>query len=146
MILSSLGARSIPTGAALLALAVTVPAQQFQEAPGAFPGPDRYSEGVECADVDRDGDLDVFVADGPNFSMAGTPRQNVLLRNARAETGSFSLVDESVMRLGTSLSNAKMVFTGDVDGDGWVDAMYASMMRVGSSLSLSFHTPSLVFV
>ncbi len=120
--------RRVFTGSAALfaVLSVDSLAQQFQYVPGMVPGPNMYTEGVECADVDHDGDLDVFFADGGNFSFAGPPSQNVLQINKLIENGSLSLVDESVARLGVSLSNAKMVFTGDVDGDGWVDAMYAN--------------------
>jgi len=112
--------------AAFCALSGNTLAQQFQYQPGLMPSATEYTEGVECADVDRDGDLDVFLADGGNFSFPGPPDQNVLLINKLIENGSLSLADESVTRLGVSLSNAKMVFTGDVDSDGWVDAMYAN--------------------
>jgi plastocyanin len=101
-------------------------AQQFQGVTS-FPGTGYYSEGLECADVDQDGDLDVFVADGDGFSTAGTQRQSHLYINKLVETATpWTLVDESVARLGTHISNAKGVTTGDVNGDGWVDALYAN--------------------
>jgi plastocyanin len=111
-----------------LVLAAPAPAraQQFQHQVGAIPGTARWSEGVECADVDKDGDLDIFFADGDGFSSAGTKRQNVLVVNKWIETGTFTFADESVARLGANVSNAKGVTTADVDGDGWVDALYCN--------------------
>ncbi len=113
-------------------LLVLVPhsfAQQFQRQPGWIPGPPRWSEGVEAADVDGDGDLDLFFADGEGFSSAGIKRQNVLVINQLRETGPGVFTDESVARLGTHVSNAKGVITGDVDGDGWVDALFLNAFQ-----------------
>ncbi len=104
-------------------LAASASAQQFQMATN-FPGTATWSEGVECADVDQDGDLDIFVADGDGFATAGTARQNRLWINQTAQGTPYGLVDESLTRLGTHTSHAKGVTTGDVDGNGWVDALY----------------------
>ena len=109
-----------------LLLARSAQAQQFQQATN-FPGPLSWCEGVECADVDHDGDLDVFFAEGDGFSSAGTKRQNILLVNKLIEQSTpWVFADESVARLGAHISNAKGVTTGDVNGDGWVDALYAN--------------------
>ena len=110
---------------ACLAASRAADAQQFQQST-AFPGPARWAEGVECADVDHDGDLDVFFAEGDGFNTAGTKRQNVLIVNKRIEIGAWSFADESIARLGVHVSNAKGVATGDVNGDGWVDAVFAN--------------------
>lgn len=107
-------------------LAPSAAAQQFQHQVGLLPGTARWSEGVECADVDNDGDLDVMFADGDGFSSAGTKRQNVLLINQFVPNGALSFTDASVARLGVRVSNAKMVISGDVNGDGWVDLLYAN--------------------
>ena len=109
-----------------LLLARSAPAQQFQQAT-LFPGPVNWTEGVECADVDHDGDLDVFFAEGDGFSSAGTKRQNILLINKLIEQSTpWVFADESIARLGAHVSNAKGVTTGDVNGDGWVDALFAN--------------------
>ena len=119
---------SSPLAAALLvatSLATPAAAQQyFAEQVGMLPGPARYSEGVEACDVDKDGDLDLFVADGDGFSAPGTKFQNVLLINKKVETGTLSFVDESTTRLGVHVSYAKSVCTGDVNGDGWPDVLF----------------------
>src|SRR5262245_47629155 len=89
----------------LVALASTASAQQFQYQAGMIPGTARWTEGVEAADVDNDGDLDLFFADGEGLSSAGTQRQNVLEINKKIETGILSFADESVARLGVHTSN-----------------------------------------
>jgi plastocyanin len=109
-----------------LYLAPGASAQQFQQATN-FPGPNNWCEGVECADVDNDGDLDVFFAEGDGFSSAGPKRQNILLINKLIEQGTpWVFADESVARLGVHISNAKGVTTGDVNGDGWVDVLFVN--------------------
>jgi plastocyanin len=120
--LRSLRARS----AAALLLASPAVAQQFSIQTGAFSGTARWTEGVECADIDNDGDLDVFFAEGDGFSSAGSARQNKLYRNMLVENGSLSFTDVSLTRLGTHLSNAKAVVTADVNGDGFVDALFVN--------------------
>lgn len=107
-----------------LPLASTAQAQQFVYS-DVIPGPNRWTEGVAAADIDGDGDADLFFADGEDYSSPGPKRQNRLVVN-RLELGPGQFDDESVLRLGTSESHAKMVFTGDIDGDGWVDACFAN--------------------
>jgi plastocyanin len=125
--MSILSARLLPaTALSLSLLASLAPAQQFQYQAGLIPGTARWTEGLESADVDNDGDLDVFFAEGEGFTSAGTKRQNTLVINQFIENGSLSFTNESVARLGTHLSNAKGVATGDIDGDGWVDAVFAN--------------------
>ncbi|MFO1009784.1 MAG: FG-GAP-like repeat-containing protein [Planctomycetota bacterium] len=117
--------RAVSSASIVVAFALPAAAQQFTTVTN-FPGTARWSEGVECADVDHDGDLDIFVADGEGFASAGLARQNVLVINKLVEVGAWTLADESVARLGTHTSIAKGVATGDVNGDGWVDALYAN--------------------
>ena len=99
-------------------------AQQFQYQPGLIPGTPRWTEGVEAADVDQDGDFDLFFAEGEGFSSAGAKRQNVLVINQMVPSGVLSFTEESVARLGVHVANSKMVTTADVNGDGWVDALF----------------------
>ncbi len=117
--------------ATLVAFSALAGAQQFQLQPGAIPGPNRWTEGVECVDVDHDGDLDILFADGEGFSGAGTQRQNTLIINQTAQGSPGVYTDESVARFGANVSNAKGVSTADVDGDGWEDVMFANAFNTG---------------
>ena len=109
----------------LLAFASATGAQQFTQSPGAIPGVARWSEGVEASDVDRDGDHDLFFADGEGFSSPGTQRQNTLVINElEISAGQFS--NESVERLGVHVSHARGVASADIDADGWLDALYSN--------------------
>ena len=100
-------------------------AQQFDHQVGAIPGTPRWTEGVEAADVDNDGDLDLFFADGDGFTTPGTKRQNKLVMNM-LEVSAGTFADESVARLGLHSSNAKMAITGDIQDDGFIDAMFCN--------------------
>ena len=98
-------------------------AQQFTSG-GPLPGGAVWTEGVEAADVDLDGDLDLFFANGEGTALPGTERANQLIVN-RLEIAPFDFADESAARLGTATSHSRDVAAGDVDGDGWIDAVFA---------------------
>jgi hypothetical protein len=85
----------------------------------------RWSEGVAAADVENDGDLDLFFADGPAFDRPGQKLQNQLEIN-RLDEAVRAFSNESVLRLGRHASHAKMVVTGDIDGDGFQDALFCN--------------------
>lgn len=108
-----------------LVLASPALAQQFTHSPGLIPGSAVWSEGVECADVDNDGDLDIFFADGEGFSSPGTQRVNRLVMNL-LEGQPLRFVDQTTTRLGSELTHGRGVTTGDIDSDGWVDALFAN--------------------
>ncbi|QDU69223.1 FG-GAP repeat domain-containing protein [Engelhardtia mirabilis] len=116
--------RALTTVSALAAFASPGLAQQFQWTAGTIPGTPRWTEGVEAADVDNDGDLDLFFADGDGFSSASTQRLNRLVIN-QLEIAAGQFNDQSNMRLGGT-SNAKMAVAADVDADGWVDCLFAN--------------------
>jgi len=119
--------RSLVATALGVALTSTLAsAQQFQYQAGLIPGTPRWTEGTEAADVDNDGDFDLFFAEGDGFSGPGAQRQNVLVINQYVGSGTLSFTNESLARLGTNLSHARGVATGDIDGDGWIDALFAN--------------------
>jgi len=117
-------AGALAAGAALLASSAA--AQQFSQLTGALPGPNRWSEGVTAADVDLDGDLDLFFANGDGFASPGTKRQNTLIINRLVEQGPNIYADESVARLGIRASHAKLPVVGDVNGDGYPDVLFVN--------------------
>jgi FG-GAP-like repeat len=113
----------LPIGALAL-LASPTYAQQFvftQSLPGGL----QWTEGVEAADVDQDGDLDFFTANGEGLYNPSTKLRTGLIIN-RFEIAPLNFRDESLTRLGTKVSNGKNVNTADVDGDGWVDALISN--------------------
>ncbi len=118
--------RQLLTLGTVVLVALPAAAQQFVANTSAIPGTPRWSEGIEAADVDNDGDLDFFIADGDGFQSPGTKRQNKLIINNFIPSGVPSFTDDSVARLGSLNSHAKGVATGDVNGDGWVDALYCN--------------------
>jgi len=110
-----------------LLLVSSAAAQQFVYQGSAYlPGNPRWTEGVECADIDNDGDLDIFFAEGDGFASPGSQRQNILIVNQQVEIGPGNFVNQSIARLGSNASHARGVATGDVNGDGYVDAVFAN--------------------
>jgi hypothetical protein len=76
---------------------------------------------VDLVDVDDDGDLDIFKAEGTD-SIDGRP--NRLLIN----TGAGVFVDETAVRIPEpNGANSTKVDLGDVDGDGDLDAIVANV-------------------
>jgi hypothetical protein len=75
---------------------------------------------VDLVDVDGDGDLDIFKAEGTD-SLAVRP--NRLLINDG--TGYFA--DETAVRLPAAAANSTKADFGDVDGDGDLDAIIANV-------------------
>ena len=99
---------------------------QFRAVEGAFPPPNEWTEGIAFGDADQDGDLDVFLARGEGWGNPGRKHQNALFINKLDEDQPFRFVDESVERLGYSESHARDVVTADVNGDGYIDALYVN--------------------
>ncbi len=75
---------------------------------------------VDLVDVDGDGDLDIYKAQGTD-SLLGRPNQ--LLIN----TGTGHFVDESAQRLPFENLNSTKADWGDVDGDGDLDGIVAQV-------------------
>ena len=75
---------------------------------------------VDLVDVDDDGDLDLFIAEGTD---SPAPRPNRLLLNN--STGVFT--DFSATHLPPAVANSTKADFGDVDGDGDLDAIVANL-------------------
>lgn len=82
--------------------------------------PGTSSTDVDLVDVDDDGDLDLFVAEGTD---SPAPRPNRLLLN----DGGGVFTDFSATHLPPAVANSTEADFGDVDGDGDLDAIVANL-------------------
>ncbi len=107
---------------AWLATAVLAPAglaQQFTYDNTALPVQNVWTDGVELADMDNDGDIDVLFANGQGYGSGGALTQLFYKNDGAANfTNAFA-------NLNVAAFNAKMVIAEDFDGDGDLDLMYA---------------------
>lgn len=106
-------------------------AQQFQNQVGALGGPSytTFCEGVEVADLDQDGKLDIVASTGAVFSPGsqGTHIPQIQM-NKSVGVGSFTFTDEATTRLpGGFAVQAGGCAAFDIDGDGDADLLFAQM-------------------
>ncbi|MDG2149394.1 MAG: FG-GAP-like repeat-containing protein [Planctomycetota bacterium] len=112
--------RILMSALVLLGAAVPAGAQQFTRDSGALPAQNIWTDGVEVADIDGDGDLDILFANGSTYGSGGFQPQHLFRNNG---SGVFSSSHGS---LNVANFNAKMVIAEDFDGDGDLDLMYAA--------------------
>jgi hypothetical protein len=115
---------SLCTRLAPLALfAAPLAAQQFVYNAAALPAQNVWTDGVEIADIDKDGDNDILFANGSAYGgagAAGAQPQHLFLNNG---SGVFVAAHA---QLNVANFNAKMVIAEDLDNDGDLDLAYAS--------------------
>ncbi|HIA02605.1 MAG TPA: hypothetical protein EYN06_05900 [Myxococcales bacterium] len=85
------------------------------------PGPEEYTNQVDMADVDNDGDLDLFFANGNGYVVAVKAEQSRLYIN----NGSGVFSDETTARIDLGPAYVRDADFGDVNGDGWTDLILA---------------------
>ncbi|MBI3820195.1 MAG: VCBS repeat-containing protein [Planctomycetes bacterium] len=123
---------SLFTGAAgVFVVSGFASAQSFVNVSGALGGPS-YStkcEGVEVADLDLDGKLDIVASTGFVLSPGSmSPHIPQIQMNKSTGAGSFTFTDEALTRLPAGFAvQAGGCSAFDVDGDGDADLVFAQM-------------------
>jgi hypothetical protein len=93
---------------------MTHPVYTFNDLPFT-PLESRGMPGVAIFDADRDGDMDIYVTNGPGAN-------NSLYSNQLSQTGQTTFVDAAVPAgVGAASQDSTGVCTGDIDNDGYPD-------------------------
>lgn len=112
--------RALMTAAGIVCVAApSVLAQQFVYNAGSLPAQNIWTNGVELADVDGDGDRDILFANGSSYTSGGAQAQHLFLNNG---AGVFAAAHAN---LNVANFNAQMVIAEDFDGDGDKDLLYS---------------------
>jgi hypothetical protein len=119
-LLAAIGSLSLILPAALVGQGQNFVLREESRLPLDTSVPGTSTTDVDLVDVDGDGDLDIFKAEGTD-SLAGRPNQ-LLINDG---TGQF--LDETAVRLPAGTANSTKADFGDVDGDGDLDAIIANV-------------------
>lgn len=90
----------------------------------------RWSNKVELADIDGDGDVDLLFADGGNYESPGVPIVNQVWVN----DGNAVFEDRSVEVLGDIPDLARVIKARDLNGDGLIDIVIGTTFETQSRL------------
>ena len=123
--------------AALLLSSSPISAQTFQDQPGAIPGPNLWSEGVEAFDANGDGHLDVIFTNGNGFGSGQGALAPTLLIN-QGIPGAAVFADETGTRIpATFAQQGKGLTIVDVDLDGDPDVVFANAFQTQPRLLIN---------
>ncbi|MDH3727295.1 MAG: VCBS repeat-containing protein [Myxococcales bacterium] len=118
--------------AALALLPATAEASLWEDATSTTIGTTAgWSNKIELADIDGDGDVDILFANGGNYSSAGAPEQNYAFLN---QGPGLAFADASDAVFGTTGDLARVVKARDIDGDGDLDVLVGATYQTQSRL------------
>jgi hypothetical protein len=101
----------------------------FTDVTAAMPGVGDDSEadmGIDVADIDLDGDWDLYISDLYNTTLDALPLGNVLYLN----NGDGTFADNSAPAAGVASDNSWGVSFFDADQDGWEDLLVVTMTPI----------------
>src|SRR5262245_49993638 len=112
------------------ALACSIRAQSFQSANAQIPTSTGYSENIDFADIDGDGDRDAIVANGGDFGN----EQNRLWVNRGFEPGGTIgvFVDRTSTQFPAVLDDSRDADFVDIDGDGDFDLYISNTSQLAN--------------
>ena len=91
-----------------------------------------WTNKVDLADIDRDGDVDILFAEGGNYDTPGTAVRSRIFLN----DGSAGFTDVSQQVLGNSIGTARVIKARDLNDDGDVDIIVGNTYEMQSRLYL----------
>jgi hypothetical protein len=100
--------------------------------PPAFADGLTWTNKVDLADIDRDGDVDIMFAEGGNYDSPGEAVGSRVFLN----DGSAGFTDISRRVLGSSIGAARVIKARDLNGDGEVDIIVGNTFETQSRLYL----------
>jgi uncharacterized protein (TIGR03382 family) len=120
----------------VLAVSHGASAQRWQDATARCLGTTAdWSNKIEVADVDGDGNVDILVANGGNYSSAGTAEPARVWRNLGGWAQSGTHCSEiSAQAVGGFTGLSRMIKVADVDGDGDLDILTGGAYQTQAKL------------
>jgi hypothetical protein len=108
-------------------------AQTWQDATASCLGTTaQWTNKVEVADVDGDGKVDLLLANGGNYSAAGTPEAARVFKNTWGGTANCTEISATAVGGFTGLS--RTIKAADIDGDGDLDLLTGGAYQTQAAL------------